>query len=279
MILYPAIDIRDGRAVRLAQGDFAQETVYDADPLSAARAWVEGGARWLHVVDLDGARDGAPANLDHLERIAGELRVPVQFGGGLRSLESIEAALAAGAERVILGTAAYTDVDFLDDALAEHGARVTVSVDVRGGRVASAGWTHQTEMEASAVIEHLQRRGVKRLVYSSIERDGMLTGPDLDEVRRVAEAVRGTFIYSGGIGTLEDLRALAGLRQVNLTGVIVGKALYERRFGVAEARAALSEEPGERKPKRTKVPWRLGGKAARPVDRPTDGTAAGPASG
>lgn len=241
MILYPAIDIRDGKAVRLAQGDFAAETVYDTDPLSAARAWVEGGARWLHVVDLDGARDGKPANLEHLERIVRELGVPVQFGGGLRSLESVGAALAAGAERVILGTAAYTDVDFLDDVIAAHGGRVTVSVDVRGGRVASAGWTHQTEMEASTVIEHLQRRGVKRLVYSSIERDGMLTGPDLDEVRRVAEAVRGTFIYSGGIGTIEDLTALAGLRQVNLTGVIVGKALYERRFGVAEAQVALRD--------------------------------------
>lgn len=254
MILYPAIDIRGGKAVRLAQGDFAQETVYDADPLSAARAWVEGGARWLHVVDLDGARGGAPANLAHLERIAGELGVPVQFGGGLRSLASVEAALAAGAERVILGTAAFNDVDFLDDALAAHGERVTVSVDVRGGRVASAGWTEQTEMEAGAVIEHLQRRGVKRLVYSSIERDGMLTGPDLDEVRRVAAAVRGTFIYSGGIGTLEDLRALAALRQVNLTGVIVGKALYERRFGIAEARAALGEDAGERKSKRRRKP-------------------------
>jgi phosphoribosylformimino-5-aminoimidazole carboxamide ribonucleotide (ProFAR) isomerase len=191
----------------------------------------------------------ARAILVHLERIVGELGVPVQFGGGLRSLASIEAALAAGAERVILGTAAYTDVDFLDDALAKHGSRVTVSVDVRGGRVASAGWTHQTEMEASAVIEHLQRRGVKRFVYSSIERDGMLTGPDLEEVTRVAAAVRGTFIYSGGIGTLDDLRALAELRQVNLTGVIVGKALYERRFTVAEARAALRED-ADRKPKR-----------------------------
>ncbi|HEX5146447.1 MAG TPA: 1-(5-phosphoribosyl)-5-[(5-phosphoribosylamino)methylideneamino]imidazole-4-carboxamide isomerase [Conexibacter sp.] len=247
MILYPAIDMRGGKAVRLAQGDFAQETVYDADPLSAARAWVEGGARWLHVVDLDGARDGAPANLGHLERIAGELGVPVQFGGGLRSLESIDAALAAGAERVILGTAAFSDVDFLDDAVAKHGNRVTVSVDVRDGHVASAGWTQQTEMEAAGVIEHLQRRGVKRLVYSSIERDGMLTGPDLEEVKRVAEAVRGSFIYSGGIGTLDHLRALAALRQVNLSGVIVGKALYERRFDVAQAQAALRVEPAGRK--------------------------------
>ncbi len=263
MILYPAIDMRDGKAVRLAQGDFAQETVYDADPLAAARAWVEGGARWLHVVDLDGARDGAPANLAHLERIAGELRVPVQFGGGLRSLESIEAALAAGAVRVILGTAAYTDVDFLDEAIAKHGPRVTVSVDVRGGKVASAGWTQQTEMEAAAVIEHLQQRGVKRLVYSSIERDGMLTGPDVEEVKRVSEVVRGTFIYSGGIGTLEDLRALQELRQVNLTGVIVGKALYERRFTVADARTALRED-AERKPKRRK-PRRPGEPAAEPA--------------
>jgi phosphoribosylformimino-5-aminoimidazole carboxamide ribotide isomerase len=258
VILYPAIDIRDGKAVRLAQGDFAQETVYDSEPLSAARAWVEGGARWLHVVDLDGARDGAPANLEHLERITRELGVPVQFGGGLRSLESIEAALAAGAERVILGTAAYTDVDFLDDAVAKHGPRVTVSVDVRGGKVASAGWREQTEMEAAAVIEHLQRRGVKRLVYSSIERDGMLTGPD-------AEAVRGTFIYSGGIGTLEDLRALAELRQVNLTGVIVGKALYERRFGIAEARAALREDAAGRRPKAKKAGASSGAQAAEPA--------------
>ncbi len=239
MILYPAIDIRDGKAVRLAQGDFAAETVYDADPLSAARAWVDGGARYLHVVDLDGARDGEPANLDHLARIAGELGVPVQFGGGLRSLESVTAAFAAGATRVILGTAAYADVDFLDDVLAAHGDNVIVSVDVRAGHVASAGWTQQTEMEASAVIEHLQRRGVKRLVYSSIERDGMLSGPDLAEVARVAETVRGQFTYSGGIGTLEDLSALARLRQVNLKGVIVGSALYERRFTIAQALAAL----------------------------------------
>jgi phosphoribosylformimino-5-aminoimidazole carboxamide ribotide isomerase len=242
VILYPAIDIRDGKAVRLAQGDFAQETVYDVDPLSAARAWVEGGARWLHVVDLDGARSGAPANLEHLERICGALRVPVQFGGGLRSLESVEAALRAGAERVILGTAAFNDVDFLDDALHAHSDRVIVSVDVRGGRVASAGWTEQTEMEASAVIEHLQRRGVRRLVYSSIERDGMLTGPDPDEVARVSDAVRGHFIYSGGIGSLEDLHALAGLRKLNLAGVIVGKALYERRFSVPEAMVALGDK-------------------------------------
>jgi phosphoribosylformimino-5-aminoimidazole carboxamide ribotide isomerase len=238
VILYPAIDIRDGHAVRLARGDFAKETVYDADPVDAARRWLEQGARYLHVVDLDGARAGEPRNLGHVQAIAG-LGVPVQLGGGLRSVAAVREALRAGATRAILGTAAYTDVDFLDDAVAQWADRVIVSVDVRGGRVATAGWTEQTQMPADSVITRLQGRGVRSFIYSSIERDGMLAGPDLDEVSRVAETVRGRFIYSGGVGSLEDLRALAGLRQVNLAGVIVGTALYEGRFTVAEAHAAL----------------------------------------
>jgi phosphoribosylformimino-5-aminoimidazole carboxamide ribotide isomerase len=239
VILYPAIDILDGKAVRLTQGDFAASTVYDEDPLSAARRWAGEGARFLHVVDLDGAREGAPRNLDQLGRIARKLDVPIQYGGGLRSLPAVRDALRAGAQRVVLGTAAYTDIDFLDDVLSAYATRVVVSVDVRGGNVSTAGWTETTQMAAPTVIERLQSRGVGYFVYTSVERDGMLEGPDLDEVRRVAAVVRGRFLYSGGIGSLEDLRALAGLRQVNLAGVIVGKALYERRFGVAEAQALL----------------------------------------
>jgi phosphoribosylformimino-5-aminoimidazole carboxamide ribotide isomerase len=239
VILYPAIDILDGSAVRLRQGDFDATTVYDADPLDAARRWVSEGARWLHVVDLDGARSGAPVNLHHVERIAREAGVPVQVGGGLRTLPAVRDALRAGAARVILGTAAYTDIDFLDDVLEAWGERVLVSVDVRGGTVATAGWTERTQMPADQVIERLQRRGVRQFVYTSVDRDGMLEGPDLDEVARVAATVRGRFLYSGGIGSLAHLEALAGLRQVNLAGVIVGKALYEERFTVAEAIAAL----------------------------------------
>jgi phosphoribosylformimino-5-aminoimidazole carboxamide ribotide isomerase len=239
MILYPAIDIRDGKAVRLRQGDFAQETVYDGDPLDAAKRWAEQGARYLHVVDLDGARQGKPANLDQVARITGQAGVPVQVGGGLRTLPDVRDALRAGATRVILGTAAYTDVDLLDDVVHAFEDRVLVSVDVRDGRLAAAGWTEQTQMQADSVITRLQHRGVRAFVYSSIERDGTLDGPDLDEVRHVAATVRGRFIYSGGIGSLEHLEALAGLRQVNLTGVIVGKALYEGRFTVAEAQAVL----------------------------------------
>jgi phosphoribosylformimino-5-aminoimidazole carboxamide ribotide isomerase len=240
MILLPAIDILDGKAVRLAQGEFDQQTVYDQDPLDAAVRWVTAGARGLHVVDLDGARSGEPANLEHVRRIAAEVDVPIQVGGGLRSAPAVAAALDAGAARVVLGTAAYHDVDFLDETIAEYRDRVVVSIDVRGGRLAAAGWTEQTEIPVEAVIESLGRRGVSRFVYSNIERDGMLAGPDLDEVRHISQMVRGTFVYSGGVSSVDDLRALAALRQVNLAGVIVGKALYEQRFTVGEAHRALS---------------------------------------
>jgi phosphoribosylformimino-5-aminoimidazole carboxamide ribotide isomerase len=241
MILLPAIDILDGKAVRLAQGSFEERTDYDDDPLEAARRWVSEGARALHIVDLDGARSGAPVNLEHISRIAGEVDVPVQVGGGLRTIEAVREAIGAGATRVILGTAAYEDVDLLDTAVAEFQDRVVVSVDARAGKLAGAGWTEQTDIPVEAVIEGMTVRGVRRFVYSSIERDGMLAGPDLEGARRVSDAVRGTYVYSGGVASLQDLSALAELRQVNLAGVIVGTALYERRFSVAEGQAALEQ--------------------------------------
>ena len=243
MILLPAVDIRGGRAVRLRQGRFEEETVYGDDPLEAARSFVEAGADRLHVVDLDGARQGEPANLRHLERIAIELGVPVQFGGGLRSLASIEAALAAGAERVVVGTAALTDPELLDEALRRWAARVSVAVDVRAGRVSVAGWTRETEESPEALIERLAGRGVESFVYTDVDRDGMLAGVDLEQVERIAAAVRGSFTMSGGVGALEDLRALRDARLSNLSGVISGKALYEGRFTVAEARRELEAPP------------------------------------
>jgi phosphoribosylformimino-5-aminoimidazole carboxamide ribotide isomerase len=239
VILYPAIDISDGQAVRLVKGDFAEKTVYRDSPLEAARAWVEAGARFLHVVDLDGARTGSPKSLEHLEQITHELHVPVQYGGGLRSFQAVRDALRAGAERVILGTAAFTDIDFLDDVLAAFRERIIVSVDTRGGNVSTSGWQQTTQLPAESVIESLQHRGVRSFVYTNVDRDGMLQGPDLEEVRRIAGVVRGRFLYSGGIGTADDLRALAALRQVNLGGVIVGKALYEGRFTIDEGQRAL----------------------------------------
>jgi phosphoribosylformimino-5-aminoimidazole carboxamide ribotide isomerase len=241
MILLPAVDILQGKAVRLAGGDFQQQTVYDADPLQAAQRWARDGARMLHVVDLDGARSGAPVNLHHVRRIVAGVDLPVQVGGGLRSAAAVRDVIEAGAARAVLGTAALRDIDFLDEALADYGDRIVVSVDARRGLLATAGWTEQTEVPAESAIDALGHRGASRFVYSSIERDGMLSGPDLDEVMRVAQAVRGSFIYSGGVSSLDDLRGLAGLRQVNLAGVIVGTALYEQRFGVAEAQAALED--------------------------------------
>jgi phosphoribosylformimino-5-aminoimidazole carboxamide ribotide isomerase len=239
--LYPAVDILGGSAVRLTRGDFHTPKIYDADPLAAASAWVSGGASFLHVVDLDGARRGEPVNLDHLRRIAAELEVRVQYGGGLRSPEAVAQALAAGAERVILGTSAFGEPALLQKVLEAHGPdRVLVSVDVRGGRVATAGWTEQGALDALGALERLQRDGVERFVYTDVDRDGLLEGPDLQALQRLARAVTGQLTYSGGIGSLSDLQALAGMGEGSLEGVIVGKALYEQRFTVAQALATLS---------------------------------------
>jgi phosphoribosylformimino-5-aminoimidazole carboxamide ribotide isomerase len=240
MILLPAVDIRDGRAVRLRQGDFDQETVYADDPLEAARSFAAAGARHLHVVDLDGARAGAPANLDHLERIAGELDVEVQYGGGLRSLDAVRAALDAGAARVVIGTAALTDAHLLAEALREFRDRVRVAIDVREGRVSVAGWTAATGRLPGEVIRDLEGVGVQGFVYTNVDRDGMLEGPDTDEVAHMARTTNCELVYSGGIGSLAHLSALRDLELANLTGVICGKALYEGRFTVAEGVEALS---------------------------------------
>ena len=244
MILLPAIDILDGKAVRLARGDFAQQTTYDSDPLEAARRWVDDGARTLHIVDLDGARSGTPANLTHVERIARTLEVPVQLGGGLRTPAALEAAALSGAARLIVGTAALHDAEFLEAALERYGERLVVSLDARGGLLAAAGWTEDTALQVTSVREQLQRRGVSRFVFSSIERDGMLSGPDIDGARAFADGLQGSFVYSGGIGALADLQALAELRAPRLEGVIVGKAIYERRFGVGEAQQLLDAASG-----------------------------------
>jgi len=244
--LYPAIDVLGGNAVRLVRGDFDAKKVYDEDPLSAARGWVAAGADYLHVVDLDGARTGEPVNLDQLARVAREAGVPVQYGGGLRSAGAVADALDAGAERVILGTVAFSDPDVFGECLAAHGPeRILVGVDVRGGRVATHGWLQSTGVPARDAFAALRERGARHFVFTNIDHDGMLDGANRDEVAWVARAVgEGSVIFSGGIGALADLHALARLRREHaldgLTGVIVGTALYEGRFTVAEAKGALA---------------------------------------
>jgi phosphoribosylformimino-5-aminoimidazole carboxamide ribotide isomerase len=244
--LYPAIDILGGSAVRLVRGDFDARKVYDEDPLAAARGWVQAGAHQLHVVDLDGARQGAPANIPTLRRIAAELEVPVQYGGGLRSAEAVGEALAAGAGRVIIGTAAFDHPDLLDAVLdTQDPDQIVVAVDVRGGYVATHGWLQTTELRARDAFARLREQGVRHFVFTNIDHDGMLDGANREEVVWVARATgEGSLIFSGGIGSLSDLAALASLREqerlARLDGVIVGTALYEGRFTVAEAQAALS---------------------------------------
>jgi phosphoribosylformimino-5-aminoimidazole carboxamide ribotide isomerase len=236
--LYPAVDILGGKAVRLVQGDFERRKVYDTDPLEAARRWVDAGARRLHVVDLDGAREGRPRSLSQLERIARTLDVPVQYGGGLRSIEAADAALSRGADRIVVGTAAFVDERLLSDLVEEHGERVAVGVDVRDGHVAIEAWSERTDLPAKAAVRQLAGRGVGTIVFTNVDSDGTLEGVNLDAAREVASVAEGArIIYSGGIGSLDDLRALASLEQ--LAGVIVGKALYEGRFTIPEALAAL----------------------------------------
>lgn len=242
MILYPAIDIRGGQAVRLVQGDYDRETVFDADPVEAALRWVDQGARALHVVDLDGARAGEPVNLDRLRQICAVVEVPVQCGGGLRTADHVDEALEAGAERAILGTAALADPALIEALALEHGERIVVSADAKAGRVAVEGWERSTEITSAKLIEDLARRGVRSFVYTPVEVDGTLEGPGLDNVREVAEAAATTgaeVMYSGGVGTLDHLRQLASLGLDSVTGVIVGRALYEGRFTVAEGQAVL----------------------------------------
>lgn len=240
MILFPAVDIRDGRAVRLTQGDYAREQVYFDDPLLAAEDWWGQGATHLHVVDLDGALHGERRNLDHLHRIAQSTGLSIQYGGGLRDIQAIEAAFEAGAWRVVIGTAAFTDRRFLEGAVERYAGRVVVSADARGGMIAAQGWTQTTEIPSTDAVRELSQSGVGTFVYTDIARDGMLTGTDLEGLEAVATAAgSANVIASGGVGSVEDLAELRGLNLENLEGVIAGKALYEGRFTLSEALAAL----------------------------------------
>jgi phosphoribosylformimino-5-aminoimidazole carboxamide ribotide isomerase len=235
--LYPAIDLRAGRAVRLRQGDFAAETVYDDDPVAVARAFAAAGARWIHVVDLDAARTGEPANLAKIEAIASAVPCQIQAGGGVRSVPAAGALLASGAARVVVGTAAVEQPALVEELCQLHPGAIAVGLDARGTRVAVRGW----EADAGAdLLEHAARfdgAGVAALVVTEIGRDGTMEGPSLDQLRSVLQATEVPVVASGGVGSLADLEALAALRtgERGLAGAIAGRALYEGRFTLAEA--------------------------------------------
>lgn len=230
MILYPAIDLKDGACVRLLRGDMAQATVYADDPAAQARAFAEAGCQWLHVVDLDGAFAGRPVNRAAIEAIVAAVEVPVQLGGGIRDLATLEAWLAAGISRVVLGTAAVRDPAFVETACAAHPGRVAVGIDARDGRAAVDGWAETSDVPALDLARRAAQVGAAAIVYTDIARDGALEGPNLAATRTIAQAVEVPVIASGGVAGLSDLAALKALEDDGVAGVIVGRAFYDGRI-------------------------------------------------
>ncbi|HEY8418403.1 MAG TPA: imidazole glycerol phosphate synthase subunit HisF [Limnochordales bacterium] len=255
MLIIPAIDLRGGRCVRLVQGDPSRETVYADDPVAVARRFAAAGARRLHVVDLDGAFEGLPRNLSVALDIARAVDIPVQLGGGIRTMAAIEAVLSAGVAYVILGTAAIEQPELVEEACRRFPGRVLVGIDARDGRVAVRGWAEGTGRDAVELAREMGRRGVRQIIFTDIARDGTLQGPNLDALQRVA-AAGPQVIASGGVSSLADLEALAALEERGVVGVIIGKALYTGAIDLAQALAI--------------------GEAG---SRPARGTAAGPAGG
>jgi len=242
MIVFPAIDILDGRAVRLAQGRYDAVTVYNDDPVAQARSFAEKGAEWVHVVDLDGARDGVPGNIAVVERIARETGLAVQTGGGIRTLDTMRRLTDAGARRMVLGTKLVTDERFVTDAVTEFGDSVVAGVDARDGEVKIAGWREGTGVPSAELVAELTGRGIRHLVYTDISRDGMGTGINADAYRTVAAQAGFPVVVSGGMSTPDDVRAVVALGDAVAEGVIIGRALYEGAIDLAGALAIARGE-------------------------------------
>ncbi|MEO0623698.1 MAG: 1-(5-phosphoribosyl)-5-[(5-phosphoribosylamino)methylideneamino]imidazole-4-carboxamide isomerase [Pseudomonadota bacterium] len=242
MDLFPAIDLKDGQCVRLLRGEMADATVFNDDPGAQAAAFVAAGCRWLHIVDLNGAFAGQPVNGAAVEAIlAAAGGVPVQLGGGIRNRETIEVWLERGIARVILGTAAVRDPTLVREAAKSHPGRVAVGIDARGGRVAVEGWAETTETDATELARQFEDAGVAAIIYTDIERDGAMQGPNVAATAALAEAVSIPVIASGGVSSLDDLRALRDCG-TPLAGAISGRALYDGRIDLAEAVALLADD-------------------------------------
>jgi len=247
VILFPAIDLKAGQCVRLEQGDMARATVFHHDPVAQAQAFENQGFRYLHVVDLDGAMQGSPINVEAVARIREAVRIPVQLGGGIRTVQMIEAWLAKGIDRVIIGTAAVRDPALVKAAARNFQNRIAVGLDARDGRVAVQGWSSTTELTALDVAKRFEDAGVAAIIYTDIARDGLLRGLNLDATVALADAVKIGVIASGGLASMDDVRALLAPTARKIVGAIVGRALYDGRLNVAEAlRLAASAPRAER---------------------------------
>lgn len=242
MQVIPALDIRAGKCVRLLQGQAEQQTVYSDDPVAMAQRWAEAGAALLHVVDLDGAFSGCVQNVNVIQRVAQSVPIPIQLGGGLRDLATIERVFAIGVQRVVLGTSALEHRDTLVQATRRFPGRVCVGIDSRNGHVAVHGWQTVSQVEPVALAQQVAAAGVAAIIYTDISRDGMLQGPNIPAIRALAQQVTVPVIASGGVSCLDDLRQLAALEPLGVTAVIVGKALYEGRFSYQQACVTLRGE-------------------------------------
>lgn len=227
MIIFPAIDILDGQCVRLIQGDYNQEKVYSNSPVDMAKKWEAKGASYIHVVDLDGAKTGDSVNKEWITQIAQTVSIPVQVGGGIRSLDIIDYYLKNGIERVIIGTAAINNPAFLEAAVEKYGASIAVSLDARNGYIATDGWTDTSDVTALELVKKLEAIGVQTIVYTDIAKDGMLQGPNLEEQQTIHEATTMNVIASGGVTTTTDVE---NLRALDVYGTIIGKALYDGKL-------------------------------------------------
>ena len=240
MIVFPAVDIQDGKAVRLRRGDFDDVTVFSDDPVELARFWQSQGAEALHVIDLDAARTGELTNFKIVEDIVRTLEIPVQYGGGIRTPKSLAYVAGIGVHWVVMGTAAVTALDLLDDAVDWLGERLVVGLDCTDGMVATHGWQQRSQMSAVRMVKELAGHGVQRVVYTDTARDGMLGGPNLPGLKDLADVSEPEIILSGGVGLLDDLRRLKKLGADKVVGVIVGRALYEHAFTLPEAMAVFA---------------------------------------
>ncbi|MFA5810446.1 MAG: 1-(5-phosphoribosyl)-5-[(5-phosphoribosylamino)methylideneamino]imidazole-4-carboxamide isomerase [Thermoleophilia bacterium] len=239
MILFPAIDIQNGQCVRLRRGDFEEATVFSTDPVARAKMFEDEGAQALHVVDLDGARLGKMVNLSIVEEIAKTISIPVEYGGGIRTMEDLVIIHEGPISQVVLGTSAVTDQALLLEAVKIMEDKLVISVDAERGLVTTHGWQEKSSVSAIRFASYLQSEGVRHILYTDIDRDGMMMGMNLDAVHELAEAVDIDIIASGGISEIGDLVRLKGLGLPNISSVIVGRALYEGKFTISEARAIL----------------------------------------
>ncbi|MCL0049705.1 1-(5-phosphoribosyl)-5-[(5-phosphoribosylamino)methylideneamino]imidazole-4-carboxamide isomerase [Peptococcaceae bacterium] len=241
MIIFPAIDLKDGKCVRLVEGKLDKKTIYSDKPEEAALHWQSLGAEYLHIVDLDGAFEGVPKNLSVIEKILAVIKIPVQIGGGIRTLDTVKLLLDLGIKRVILGTAAVSEPNLVKEAVEKFGSdRIVLGIDARNGRVAVKGWAEESDIDAKELALNMKKIGIERIVFTDIKRDGTLKGPNIKATKEMALATRLKVIASGGVSSIDDLKKLKEIEQYGVEGVIVGQALYKRAIDLKKALQCLS---------------------------------------